>query len=73
MSGDVGQCRQWHIRVGNSRKYGVEVGIAAPSFAVHKLFPLPVFVGRRLEFRYLKADVGQVGRVINMSGMVENM
>ncbi len=29
---------------------GIAVGIAAPSLAVQKLFPLPVFAGRHLEY-----------------------
>ena len=39
----VGKCRQRHIRDGYGRKYGVEVGIAAPSLTVEKLFPFPVW------------------------------
>ena len=39
-SGNVGQCRQYHIHDGQGRKNGVEVGIAAPSLAVQKLYPL---------------------------------
>ncbi len=40
---------------------GVEVGIAAPSLAVQKLLPLPVFAGRHLEFCDLPSstNVGQ--------------
>ncbi len=39
LSADVGQSRQSHIHVGHDRKLGVEVGIAAPSITVEKLFP----------------------------------
>ncbi len=31
---------------------GIAFGIAAPSLAVQKLFPLSVFVGRHLEFMW---------------------
>jgi len=40
----LGQCRQSHIRVGHAENMMVEVGIAAPSLAVEKIFLLPVFV-----------------------------
>ncbi len=38
------------VKSGMVDNVGVAVGIAAPSLAVQKLFPLPVFVGRYLEF-----------------------
>ncbi len=43
-SADIGQCRQTRIRVWHvGQKYmGVEVGMAAQSLTVEKLFPLPV-------------------------------
>ena len=54
---------------------GVEVGIAAPSHTVEKLFPLPVSVAailnsvddRRREMS------GKVGSVISLSSLVENV
>ncbi len=37
------------VKSGMVDNVGVAVGIASPSLAVQKLFPLPVFVGRHLE------------------------
>ncbi len=38
------------VKSGMVDNVGIAVGIAAPSLAVQKLFPLPVFAGRYLEF-----------------------
>jgi len=45
-SGNVGSDIAKSGMVGNA---GIAVGIAAPSLAAHKLFPLPVFAGRQVE------------------------
>ena len=39
------------VKLGMVDNVGIAVGIAAPSLAVQKLFPLLVFAGRHLEFR----------------------
>ncbi len=38
------------VKSGMVDNVGVAVGIAAPSFAVQRLFPLTVFAGRHLGF-----------------------
>ena len=38
------------VKSGMVDNVGIAVGIAAPSLAVQKLFPLPVFGGLHLEF-----------------------
>ncbi len=38
------------VKSGVVDNVGIAVGIAAPSVAVQNLFPLPVLVGRHLEF-----------------------
>ncbi len=38
------------VKSGMVDNVGIAVGIAAPSLAVQKLFPLPIFVGRHLDF-----------------------
>ena len=61
---------------------GIAVGIAAPSFAVQKLFPLPVLLAAILNFCSLSssANVGQrqpasdsVIRVMSKSGVVDDV
>ena len=58
---------------------GIAVGIAAPSLAVQKLFPLPVFGVRHLEFWWFaivyqrRSTSGSVPSVKSMSGVVENV
>ncbi len=61
---------------------GIAVGIAAPSFAVHKLFPLPVLLAAILNFGSLSSSTnvdqrrptsGSVLRLKSKSGVVENM
>ncbi len=61
---------------------GVEVGIAAPSFAVQKLFPLPVLLAAILNFGSLSSSTnvdqrrptsGSVLSVKSKSDVVENM
>ncbi len=49
------------VKSGMVDNMGIAVGIAALSVAVQKLFPLPVFAGRHLEFWWLpsSANVGQ--------------
>ncbi len=38
------------VKLGMVDNMGIAVGIAAPSLAVQKLFPLPVSAGRHLAF-----------------------
>ena len=58
---------------------GIAFGIAAPSLAVQKLFPLPVFVGRHLELLWSvivyqrRLASGSVPSVKSKSGVVENV
>jgi hypothetical protein len=58
---------------------GIAVGIAAPSLAVQKLFPLPVFADRHLEFWWSaivyqrRSTLGSVPSVKSKSGVVENV
>ena len=57
----------------------IAVGIAVPSLAVQKLFPLPVFAGRHLEFWWSaivyqrRSTSGSVPNVKSKSGVVENV
>ena len=80
-SGNVGQCRQYHIKSGQVENVGVEVEIALISQVVQKLLPLPFlrqpywissFGGRHLEFRQ-SATSGSVDSSIFESSMAENM
>ncbi len=54
-------------------------GIEAPSLAVQKLFPLPVFAGRHLEFWWSvivyqrRSTSSSVPSVKSKSGVVENV
>jgi hypothetical protein len=48
-----GNVRSDIVKSGMVDNVGIAVGIAAPSIAVQKLFPLPVFASRHLEFRWL--------------------
>ena len=61
---------------------GIAVGIAAPSFAVQKLFPLPVSLAAILNFGSLSSSTdvdqrrpmsGSVLGVKSKSGVVENV
>ncbi len=58
---------------------GIAVGIAAPSLAVQKLFPLPVSAGRHLEFWWStivyqrRSTSDSVPSVKSKSGVVENV
>ncbi len=56
---------------------GTAVGIVAPSLAVQKLFPLPVFVGRHLDFLWsvivCQPQTDSVPSVKSKSGVVENV
>ena len=58
---------------------GITVGISAPSLAVQTLFPLPIFVGRHLEFLwsaivYQRRSTSQsVPSGKSKSGVVENV
>ncbi len=45
-----GNVRGDTVKSGMVGNVGIAVGIAAPSLSVQKLFPLPVFGGRHLEF-----------------------
>ena len=61
---------------------GIAVGIAAPLFAVQKLFPLPVLLAAILNFGSLSSSTNvdqrrptssSVLRVTSKSGMVDNV
>ena len=61
---------------------GIAVGIAAPLFAVQKLFPLPVLLAAILNFGSLSSSTnvgqrrpasGSVLRVKSKSGVVDNV
>ena len=61
---------------------GIAVGIAAPLFAVQKLFPLPVLLAAILNFGSLSSStnvdqrrptLGSVLRVKSKSGVVDNV
>jgi hypothetical protein len=61
---------------------GIAVGIAAPSFAVQKLFPLPVLLAAILNFGSLSSSTNvnqrrptssSVLRVKSKSGVVDNV
>jgi hypothetical protein len=64
---------------GMAENMGVEVGIATPSVTGQKLFPLPVFVDRHLEFRWSaivcqrRSTSGSVPSVKLKLGVVENL
>ncbi len=45
-----GNVRGDTVKLGMVDNVGLAAGIAAPSLAVQKLFPLPVFADRHLEF-----------------------
>ncbi len=57
----------------------IAVGIAAPSLAVQKLFPLPVCAGRHLEFLWStivyqrRSTSDSVQSVKSKSGVIENV
>ena len=67
------------VKSGMVDNVGVAVGIAAPSLAVQKLFPLPVFAGRHLGFWWYTivyqplSTSGSVPSVKSKSGVVENV
>ena len=67
------------VKSGMVDNVGVAVGIAAPSLAVQKLFPLPVFPGRHLGFWWYTivfqplSTSGSVPSVKLKSGVVENV
>ncbi len=67
------------VKSGMVDNVGIAVGIASPSLAVQKLFPLPVFVGRHLELLwfaivYQRWSVsGSVPSVKSKSGVVEKV
>ncbi len=67
------------VKSGMVDNVGIAVGIAAPSLAVQKLFPLPVFAGRHLEFLWhaivyqRQSTSGNVPSVKSKSGVVENV
>ncbi len=78
-SGDV---RSNIVKSGMVDNVGIAVGIAAPSFAVQKLFPLPVSLAAILNFGSLSSSTnvdqrrptsGSVLSVKSKSGVVENM
>ena len=46
-----GNARSDTVKSGMINNVRIAVGIAAPSLAVQKFFPLPVFADRHLEFR----------------------
>ena len=58
---------------------GIAVGVAAPSLAVQKLFPLPVFARRHLEFWWSiivyqrRSTSDSVPSVKSKSGVVKNV
>ena len=66
------------VKSGMVNNVGVAVGIAAPSLAVQKLFPLPVSANRHLEFWWStivyqrRSTSDSVPSVKSMSGMVAN-
>jgi len=67
------------VKSGMVHNVGVAVGIAAPSLAVQKLFPLPVFPGRHLGLWWYTivyqplSTSGSVPSVKSKSGVVENV
>ncbi len=67
------------VKLGMVDNMGIAVGIASPSLAVQKLFPLPVFVGRHLELLWSaivyqrRSASGSVPSVKSKSGVVENV
>ncbi len=67
------------VKSGMVDNMGIAVGIAAPSLAVQKLFPHPVFVGRHLEFLcsaivyQRQSTSGNVPSVKSKSSVVENV
>ncbi len=64
---------------GMTENMEVEFGIAAPSLAVQKLFPLPVSAGRHFEFWWSaivyqrRSTSDSVPSVKSKSGVVENV
>ena len=76
MSGDVGQCRKCHIRVGRTRKYGGSHLNRFDSCFRSKVISTSGFYfrfrGRHFSFR-CRTMSDNVGSVIFESGMVENM
>ena len=68
------------VKSGMVDNVGIVIGIAAPSLAVQKLFPLPVFADRHLEFWWPSVIVYQrrstavsIHSVKSKSGVVENV
>ena len=70
------------FKSGMAENMGIEVGIAAPSLAVQKLFPLPVWLSAILNFGSLPSSTnvgqhwqtsGSVLGVKSKSGVVENV
>ena len=67
------------VKSGIVDNIGIAVGIATPSLAVQKLFPLSVFAGRHLEFWWSaivcqrQSTSGHVLSVKSKSGVVENV
>jgi hypothetical protein len=67
------------VNSGMVNNVGIAVGIAAPSLAAQKLFSLPVFGGRHLDFWWSaivhqrRSTSGSVPNVKSKSGVVENV
>ena len=60
------------MKLGVVDNMGIAVGIAAPLFAVQKLFPLPVLLAAILNFGSLPSSTS-VSSVESKSGVVENL